>query len=123
MYFLEIAEYYSRENNDDSELLKLLYQSLRAISVPSLDRKLVKGIYEIKAIVVNGEFPGIPDDRSYLDGAVHALQYVVNSSIEKLYTFSLNEECLNDFLHMADVLRKQCYEKSFKSLEILEGLL
>ena len=29
-YFLEFAEYYCQENSDERELLKLLYQSLRA---------------------------------------------------------------------------------------------
>ena len=60
MYFSEIADYYTRENNDEREMMKLLYQSLRALSVPSLPRELVRYIYEIKSIVVNGEFPGIP---------------------------------------------------------------
>ena len=31
MYFLEVCDYCTRENNDERELLKLLYQSLRAV--------------------------------------------------------------------------------------------
>ena len=49
-YFLEFADYYTRENADGSDFLKLAYQSLRALLVPSLPRKLVRYIYELKAM-------------------------------------------------------------------------
>lgn len=120
MYFLEIAEYYSRENNDDKELLKLLYQTLRALRLQSLDKRMVRAIYEIKSIVVNGEFPGIPN-RSYHESTEYAMNYIVNSSIEKLYTFTLTEDCLKEVVEIATALRKKCMDRKFKSLEILDG--
>ncbi len=57
MYFCEVADYFTRENLDAREILKLLYQSLRALKVPSLSRRLVKLIYEFKIIALNGEAP------------------------------------------------------------------
>lgn len=44
-YFLEFADYYTRENADCMDYLKLLYQSLRALSIPALPRKLTRYIY------------------------------------------------------------------------------
>ena len=41
-YFLEIADYYSRENMDATDMLKLLYQSLRALLKPAIPNPLVK---------------------------------------------------------------------------------
>ena len=56
-YFMEFADYYARENNDEVELLKLLYASMRALANPHLDRELVRRVFELKAMVVNGEYP------------------------------------------------------------------
>lgn len=58
-YFLEFADYYCQENNDETEMLKLLYQSLRALESPSFDNRLVKLIFELKALAVNGEAPNV----------------------------------------------------------------
>ena len=58
-YFLELASYYTQENNDERQMLKLLYQSLRALQHPSLNNRLVKVIYELRVLVVNGEYPNV----------------------------------------------------------------
>ena len=39
-YFLETAAYFAQENLDGTELLKLLYQSLRALLRPALPNRL-----------------------------------------------------------------------------------
>lgn len=57
MYFCELADYYTRENNDEIAVMKLLYQSLRALTKKSLDRELVRYIYELKLFVCVGEYP------------------------------------------------------------------
>lgn len=122
MYFLEIADYYTRENNDEREMLKLLYQSLRAVSHPSLKNQLIRAIFEIKSVVINGEFPGIPSGKEYLDSTEFTIDYIVDSSIEKLYTFTVTEEVLDELRNIASWTRKHCLTGRFKSLEILETL-
>ena len=59
MYFCELADYYTRENNDEILIMKLLYQSLRALSKKSLDRELVRYIYELKIFTYAGEYPQV----------------------------------------------------------------
>ena len=56
-YFLEVANYYTRENIDELPMLRLLYGALRAILNPSLDNRLVRRVFELKAMAVNGEHP------------------------------------------------------------------
>ena len=122
MYFTEVADYYTRENNDEREMLKLLYQSLRAIGAPSLDNRLVRCIFEIKAIAVNGEYPGIPDDRELQESTVYALQYIEASPVEKLYTFTVKDRVLEELEQVSLAYRKRFLNHEFKSLEILKTL-
>ncbi len=122
MYFAEIADYYSRENSDETQMLKLLYQSLRALSVSSLSRELVRFIYEIKSIVINGEFPGIPAGWDAEPSTEYTVDYIVNSSIEKLYTFTVSESVLTQLGALADHYRNKIMDREFKSLEILQTL-
>lgn len=122
MYFLELADYYSRENNDEVELLKLLFQSIRAIIKPNIDNRLVRVIYEMKAMVVNGEFPGIPADRELLQATKYTIEYIVKSSIEKLYTFAVNDEVLSELKQVSDMYIQRFVDKKLKSLELIDSL-
>ena len=122
MYFAEIADYYTRENNDDREMMKLFYQSLRALSVPSLPRELVRYIYEIKSIVVNGEFPGIPAEKRLENSTEYAVQFIVESPVEKLFTFTVSDNVMRELSQLSDLYRKKIMDREFKSLEILKTL-
>lgn len=123
MYFLEIADYYARENADEKEMLKLLYQSLRALTTASLDNRLVRYIYECKAVTVNGEFPGVSDGASYSDSFYYTIDYIVNTPVERIYTFRVSDLVLSELSHFADKLVKRYMGGKFKSLEILESLV
>ena len=122
IYFLEVMDYYTRENNDDKEMLKLLYQSLRAIMHEKLSNILVRYIFEIKAMVLNGEFPGMPKNGHFEESTEYAVNYIIESPIEKLYTFTVTDTVLMELKGIADEYRKRYLDRSFKSLEILEEL-
>ena len=59
MYFCEFADYFTREGNDEREVLRLLYQSLRALESGKFSPALVRRIFELKLIAVEGEAPQV----------------------------------------------------------------
>lgn len=87
-YFMELADYYGRENVDGSETLNLLYQSFRALLNTNLDNRLVRRIFELKLVTINGEYPEM-------------YRCVSCGTEEKLYHYSTQSaglvcpECLN----------------------------
>ena len=121
MYFMDVADYYTRENNDEKEMLKLLYMSLKALGVSSIPRDLVQYIFEMKTLVVNGEFPGPLTNHSLSESTLYTIQYVQNAPLEKLYTFTVSEEVLGQLERECDVYRRKYIGHDFKSLEILKN--
>ncbi len=122
MYFLEFADYYTRENNDEMQMLGLLYQSLRALVKPSLDNKLIKVIYEMKSMVVNGEFPGVPVDMKLSDSAAYAVNFIVSTPVEKLYTFAVSDEVRSELETLSARITDMIIDRKFKSLDMLDKL-
>ena len=122
IYFMEICDYYGRENNDDSNMLKLLYQSLRALSGKSIPRQLVRCIFECKAIMVNGEFQHIRGEEKLHQTTIYTITYIWNTPVEKLYAFTLKEDILKELQQYCKELCRCTWDRDFKSLEILENL-
>ncbi len=121
MYFLELCDYCTRENNDEREILKLLYQSLRALTHGTIPKRLVRCIFEIRLVVLNGEFPGMPAEK--LDpSTLYALEFIAGTPVEKLYTFAVKEEVLLELERTAGKYRRDCLPGKFHSLEVLQSL-
>ncbi|MDE6406826.1 MAG: DNA repair protein RecO [Lachnospiraceae bacterium] len=123
MYFLEVMDYYTRENNDEKEMLKLLYQSLRALMHGGLSNALVRYIFEMKAMVLSGEFPGMPKEGDWEESTRYAVNYITKSTVEKLYTFTVTPQVLAQLGTIADDYRRRYIDRPFKSLEIVENIL
>ena len=151
-YFLELADYYAVENGNEKELLKLLYQSLRALESSSYPNRLVRCIYELKVLTINGEYPNVftclkcqkEEELTWFsirhggtlckncgeqEGAValhtstlYAMQYIITSPVEKLYTFQLSEEVLRELERIMKRYMEQYVNREFKSLHVLEEL-
>lgn len=149
-YFMEIADYYSRENADEIHMLKLLYQSLRALENSNLNNQLVRRIFELKAMVINGEYPnvfsclkcGTKEGLKYFhsrsggslcpacaksvpafpidEATLYTMQYIITSSIEKLYTFAVSDEVLKNLEKIMREYMQIYIDRNFHSLQVLE---
>ena len=119
--FAEFAEYFGREGLEAREMLRLLYQSFRALLKPALPNKLVQRIFELKIMVINGEYTEDPPLRAG-DSARYAWQYVIYAPIEKLYTFLLKEDAFAQFAANVERNKRAYVDKSFHSLEILQTI-
>lgn len=121
-YFCEVAEYYTREASDEFPVLKLLYQSLRALLNEHIPDELIRYIYELKILVLNGECPVEFDQLELGDSTRYTLSFIVASPPEKLYTFTVSQEVLGELRFVLHRWRDLYMEGKFKSLDILEEM-
>ena len=152
-YFLELADYYAVENVEAKDMCNLLYTSLRALTKPVFQNRLVRRIYELRMLVIFGEYPNLfscvsCDAREGLNmfhagrggmlckacGAIHGgipvdastlytMQYIVSAPAERLYTFQVTEEVLRCLEWIMDEYQNRYIDREFHSLELLEMLM
>lgn len=56
-YFLELADYYGKENADETQMINLLYVSVKALLNPHIEDRLIRRIFELRTLVIQGEYP------------------------------------------------------------------
>lgn len=150
-YFLEFTDYYARENSDEFPMLRLLYAALRALLNEKLDNRLIRRVFELKAMMQNGEYPQVfscagcgkeealyayvPQKNGMMcrtcaaeyggirvqQSTVYTCQYVISSPEEKVFAFAVSEEVLREFSRLVEDFKKQYIDRDFKSLEILRN--
>lgn len=149
-YFLEVAEYFTQENNDEKEILKLIYQSLRALCDHRFDKKLVRCIYELKMLVLNGIYPNLfscqrcggkerlsvfsvkragmlcescvseESGRRVDASTLYTMQYIITTEVTKLFSFTVSDQVLEELMEVLRAYRNQYVAHTFKSERFLE---
>ncbi|MBR4145730.1 MAG: DNA repair protein RecO [Lachnospiraceae bacterium] len=59
MYFCELLEYFTRENSDEKEQVKLLFTALKALIKGHIPLPLIRRIFELRALANYGEAPNV----------------------------------------------------------------
>ena len=62
---------------------------------------------------------GMPDTIPVSPAAVYTMQYIISTPVEKLYTFTVSDEVLENLKNIIERYRNQYIDRRFKSLEIL----
>ena len=123
MYFLEVMEYNTRENNDEREMLALLYQSCRAVVHPSYDKQLVRAVFDLKTIMLQGIFHRDRYQEDYLDTTRYVLDYLLATPPEKVFSFAVREEVIGELVRISE--RERALTQNghvYKSEEMLKVL-
>ena len=121
-YFTELADYYAKENLTAADMLNLLYLAFRALEKNQLPRVLVQHVFELRMMVIDGEYTEWPPVTTG-ESAAYAWQYVITAPLQKIFQFTLAEPALKEFARAVTVWRRRTIDKEFHSLEILNTLL
>ncbi len=149
-YLLELAGYFSEENVEMPDTVNLIYMSLKALLKPAIPNKLVRCVFELRILQINGEAPnvfecvycgkpikdgffeikkhGIACRECKLDeyatyvshAAAVSMQYILTAPITKLYTFSVTEDVLRTLCECMERYYRHYVGHKFKSLEMLD---
>jgi DNA repair protein RecO (recombination protein O) len=120
-YFLELADYYAREYVNEPQMLTLLYLTLKALTRPSIPKKLVRRIYELRLMAINGEY----DPRPRLaagEACEYAWDYIINTPLKKLYSFVVTDEVYEQLARNVDDSMARFLDRKMNSLEVLEAM-
>jgi len=123
MYFLELTDFYALENNDESVLILHVYRALQGLKSEKLSNRFIKTVFEIKLFMLEGEFIPVERTGNYSDLVYEAVDYIQNSSIEKLYNFKATDELLFKLTEIADFERKHLIDKKLTTLDILNTMI
>ncbi|MBO7364291.1 MAG: DNA repair protein RecO [Lachnospiraceae bacterium] len=148
-YVLELSAAFSHENVPASDLLNLLYYTLRALSRDGIPKSLVRRVFELRLLKTEGTAPdfsvcascGAPlseggfhtglmqplcascaAEREVLPlgkSAVYMMNHILSAPVQRLYTFSVNRETEGQAAAVADALLRLNLEYPLKSGELL----
>ena len=58
-YFLELADYFGQEGTDEKDAMNLLYVTVKALLNPHIEDRLIRCIFELRMMVVQGMGPSL----------------------------------------------------------------
>ena len=121
-FFADMTEYCTRENVDGSENLKLLYRALQALLTDNLDKRLISAAFQLKLIMLGGEYAGAENEKTENNGTMQTIKYIEKSDIKDLFSFRVSDEVKEELTDIAEKRRTIFIPTKLKSLEVMKDL-
>ncbi len=119
-YFIELCGYYSQENLEAGQMVDLLYVTLRALLKEKVRPELIKSVFELRLMTINGDF-AVPET-GIAAGTDHALRFVMECPLSRLYSFELKGITYTEF---TDIIKRRILSitgNRLKSLAVLSSV-
>ena len=102
-------------------MLNLLYLALKALMSEMLDDRLVRRIYEMRLMTINGEYA--PDAAGMSAQALNVSRHIMTAPLQKVFNITVEQPVLQEMEEALDRHRKRMLDRRIRSLEVLERFL
>ncbi|MCR5294463.1 MAG: DNA repair protein RecO [Lachnospiraceae bacterium] len=119
-YFLELASYYGREGIESADMVNLLFVALKAVIKGKIPLPLLRRIFELRMLVINGDYAPSDEDADLNRDARYALCFVSSAGLSELFSFVLDPDAEQVFSKKVEEALERTIDRRFKSLEMYE---
>ena len=139
MYFCELAGALTREELEEAGQMKLLYLALLALTKKTMPARLIRRVYELRAIAIYGEgmaaegcyyssrYNGLRSENyagsvEVSETTLYTVRFIEQTPLKELFSFRVSDEVMNELERITGDHMENHVERRFKSLEVLETM-
>jgi len=122
-YMLEMADYFGKWGLPSHDTVNLLFVAFRALLKGHMPPDLIRRVFEIRMLVINGEYAPPEEPEEMERSAYHALVHASLSPLSGLFSFDLSEQAKRDFCGAAETAVRKACDRPFKSLAVIEEMV
>lgn len=121
-FFTDAVERTTKENNDEAQILKLLYRSMQGLLSPGLTSRFVSTVFSLKLLMENGVYGGSSAEEGIENGTKLALDHIMKSEIKDIFAFRVSDSCASELDGIAKKRLREFVGTGLKSLEVMKDM-